>query len=59
MMGRLNIELDGTRDFHRGEPWGGSEHNYDIYWQGKSYDLAFTMQSALLWRVRHCLISEL
>jgi beta-mannosidase len=45
MMGRLNVELDGTRDFHRGEPWGGSEHNYDIYWQGKSYDLAFTMQA--------------
>jgi beta-mannosidase len=45
MMGRLNIELDGTRDFHRGEPCGGSEHNYDIYWQGKSYDLAFTMQA--------------
>jgi beta-mannosidase len=45
MMGRLNIELDGTRDFHRGEPWGGSNHDYDIYWGGKPFDLAFTMQA--------------
>jgi hypothetical protein len=28
MMGRLAIELDGTRPFHRGEPWGGSRHAY-------------------------------
>lgn len=32
MMGRLSYELDGTRSFHRGEPWGGSAHNYDVYW---------------------------
>ena len=32
MMGRLSIELDGTRPFHRGEPWGGSMHNYTCYW---------------------------
>ncbi|MBI3119090.1 MAG: hypothetical protein HYZ00_10415, partial [Candidatus Hydrogenedentes bacterium] len=32
MMGRLAVELDGTRTFHRGEPWGGSTHNYDCYW---------------------------
>ena len=32
MMGRLALELDGTRTFHRGEPWGGSKHNYDSYW---------------------------
>lgn len=46
MMGRLNIELDGTRDFHRGEPWGGSQHNYDVYWHGKPYDVSFTIQAA-------------
>lgn len=34
MMGRLSIELDGTRPFHRGEAWGGSEHNYDCWWDG-------------------------
>ena len=32
MMGRLSYELDGTRPFHRGEPWGGSIHNYDVHW---------------------------
>jgi beta-mannosidase len=32
MMGRLAIELDGTRAFHRGEPWGGSRHEYPTYW---------------------------
>jgi beta-mannosidase len=45
MMGRLNIELDGTRDFHRGEPFGGSAHDYDVYWGGQHLDRAFTMQS--------------
>jgi beta-mannosidase len=32
MMGRLSVELDGSRPFHRAEPWGGSLHNYDCYW---------------------------
>jgi beta-mannosidase len=32
MMGRCAEELDGTRGFHRGEPWGGAKHNYDTYW---------------------------
>ena len=32
MMGRYSIELDGTRVFHRGEPWGGSTHAYDSWW---------------------------
>lgn len=32
MMGRYSIELDGTRVFHRGEPWGGSTHAYDTWW---------------------------
>lgn len=32
MMGRLSIELDGTRPFHRGEAWGGSDHNYNCWW---------------------------
>ena len=31
MMGRLSIELDGTRPFHRAEPWGGSAHDYKSY----------------------------
>jgi beta-mannosidase len=32
MMGRHSIELDGTRMFHRGEPFGGSTHTYDSWW---------------------------
>jgi beta-mannosidase len=32
MMGRYAVELDGTRPFHRAEPYGGSEHNYDVWW---------------------------
>jgi len=32
MMGRLAIELDGTRAFHRAEQWGGSKHNYECWW---------------------------
>ena len=38
MMGRLCIELDGTRTFHRGEPFGGSMHNYDVYWGRQHMD---------------------
>jgi beta-mannosidase len=38
MMGRLAVELDGTRPFHRGEPWGGSIHNYDVYWGRQPLD---------------------
>jgi len=38
MMGRLSFELDGTRAFHRGEPWGGSLHNYDVWWGNQHLD---------------------
>ncbi len=38
MMGRYSVELDGTRPFHRGEPWGGSIHNYDCYWGRQPLD---------------------
>jgi beta-mannosidase len=30
MMGRLSIELDGTRAFHRAEPRGGADHDYTV-----------------------------
>jgi beta-mannosidase len=43
MMGRLAIELDGTRPFHRGEPWGGSIHNYDCYWGRQHFDRFLNM----------------
>ena len=45
MMGKLNIELDGTRAFHRGEPWGGSQHEYSFYWYDGPIDQVFTMIS--------------
>ncbi len=32
MMGRLSVELDGSRPFHRAEAWGGSRHNYNCWW---------------------------
>lgn len=38
MMGRYAVELDGTRPFHRGEPWGGSQHNYNCYWGRQPLD---------------------
>jgi beta-mannosidase len=45
MMGRLSIELDGTRPFHRGEPWGGSSHDYTCYWQYAPLDHNLAMTS--------------
>ena len=32
MMGRISVELDGTRPFHRAEAWGGSRHDYTCWW---------------------------
>lgn len=45
MMGRLSIELDGTRAFHRGQPWGGSMHNYDSYWGWEPLDRHLTKEA--------------
>ena len=45
MMGRYAIELDGTRPFHRGEPWGGSDHNYGCWWGKAHLDLNLKMTS--------------
>ena len=46
MMGRLSIELDDTRVFHRGEPWGGSSHDYGTYWGRQNLDYSLNMTSA-------------
>lgn len=32
LLGRRCMELDGTRPYHRTDPYGGSIHNYDVYW---------------------------
>ncbi len=45
MMGRLSIELDDTRPYHRAEPWGGSLHNYNCYWQREHLDHNLNMTS--------------
>lgn len=49
MMGRLSIELDGTRPFHRGEPWGGSDHGYPCYWGRMPLDYAASMMVSKFW----------
>jgi len=46
MMGRKSIELDGTRPFHRGEPWGGSNHNYSCWWKSAHLDYNLNMTSS-------------
>lgn len=46
MMGRNSIELDGTRPFHRGEAWGGSDHNYDCWWDKAHLDYNLNMVSS-------------
>ena len=45
MMGRLSIELDDTRAFHRAEPWGGSNHDYGTYWGRQNLDHSLNMTS--------------
>lgn len=45
MMGRASIELDGTRAFHRGEPYGGSQHNYNVYWDKMHMDHNLSLEA--------------
>jgi len=44
MMGRYAVELDGTRTFHRADPWGGSYHGYPSYWERKHLDACIAME---------------
>jgi beta-mannosidase len=48
MMGRASIELDGTRMFHRGEPFGGSTHPYDTWWGDSHMDFHLYVTSVFL-----------
>lgn len=32
LLGRRCMELDGTRPYHRTDPFGGSIHDYNVYW---------------------------
>jgi len=45
MMGRLAIKLDGTRPFHRTDPWGGSRHDYMCWWSKAHLDHNLTMEA--------------
>jgi len=46
MIGRASIELDGTRPFHRSEPWGGSKHNYNCWWKNAPLDHNLNMTAS-------------
>lgn len=48
MMGRYSCELDGTRPFHRGEPWGGSIHSYHVFWQYHPLDYNLSLSAAFI-----------
>lgn len=48
MMGRCSVELDGTRPYHRAEPWGGSIHNYDVYWGRQPLDKWLAMKAPFI-----------
>ncbi len=38
-MGKLTLENDGTRPWHRQDPYGdGNAHNYNTYWGGQPLD---------------------
>ncbi len=45
-MAHRAVALDGTRSFHRGEPWGGSVHNYDSYWGRQPMDVHVNLEGA-------------
>ena len=46
MMGAYSISLDGTRPFHRGEPYGGSRHNYYCWWERAPLNNNLTMTAS-------------
>lgn len=48
MMGRYAIELDGTRCFHRSEPWGGSKHDYHCWWGKEHLDFNLNLEADFL-----------
>ncbi|MBI4559288.1 MAG: hypothetical protein HY706_17015 [Candidatus Hydrogenedentes bacterium] len=38
LLGRRCLELDGTRPYHRTDPYGGSVHDYGVYWGKGPYE---------------------
>ncbi len=47
-MSKLTLELDGTRPYHRTEPFAGSTHNYDSYWGLMDIDVTLRLESIFL-----------
>lgn len=47
-IGRICLEEDGTRPFHRTDPYGGSLHNYDVYWGGQPLDRNLNLTAAFI-----------
>jgi beta-mannosidase len=45
MMGSLSIQLDNSRPFHRGEPLGGSQHNYTCWWKNAPLDTNLNLKA--------------
>lgn len=48
MLGRIAYELDGTRPFHISEDWGGSFHEYPVFWGGKELEGQLSTKSIFL-----------
>lgn len=44
-MGKRTIELDGTRPWHRQDPYGGSRHDYSASWGGQNPSVNMTLES--------------
>ena len=44
-MGKLTIELDGTRPWHRQDPYGGSRHDYSASWSGMNPQTNMTLET--------------
>lgn len=45
---KLAYELDGSRPFHRTEPFGGSIHDYSTYWDMQDIDRSLELNSVFL-----------
>lgn len=45
---KLTLELDGTRPFHRCDPFGGSIHDYQVYWDGGPLDVNLDLKAPFI-----------
>ncbi|MBP7933256.1 MAG: hypothetical protein KA354_01295 [Phycisphaerae bacterium] len=43
LLGRRCLELDGTRPYHRTDPYGGSLHDYGVYWGRQPFEHYLTL----------------